>query len=194
MKEIKLIGLLSFIVFFIACRKDGQEPVGPFKDILPITFNYDTITNLSPTYSYTNGVTTEFTVSNRERVLYENINKGARQVEFIKIITADKAQVYGAVRDGTPFTLDMKYSQSGKNYSFSGNYLIGDVEYTTSRSNDTMIVHKGISVAGYNTTEKVFPAAHVQIKGFTLNDYIALLGSGDTLYYKLFDILLIKKK
>lgn len=190
------LSLFLFAVIFLltpGCRKDSDQLVGPFKDKLPVVFRYYTISNLTPTYIHINGETSLFTVSNRERVLVTKMSEAERQVNYIRLISSDKAQIYGAIRNGTPFTLDAKYSQSGNNYIFNSNYITGDIRYTTKRFNDTMVLD-GIVVGHYNTVKTGDEAAYIQINGFTLQDAINKLPQGDTLYYKLFDVLLIKEK
>ncbi|HQW10711.1 MAG TPA: hypothetical protein PLP06_01125 [Saprospiraceae bacterium] len=190
-KYIKFCSVIAGLIFSVSCNK-GDELVGPFKDKLPVIFRYRAIHNITPTYVYTDGIATPYAVSNRDKELDDLIKNAEKQVNYIKILSADRAQFNGAVRDGTPISLDSRYSQSGKTYTFESDYLIGHITYTSTRSNDTMSM-RGLVDVTYRSGQRINYNNTVQIEGFKLSDDIAKLQVGDTLYYRELDVLLIKE-
>jgi len=191
--------LLPYFLFFFSliilasCGKE-DDTVGPFHDTLPVLFSYDTVANFTNTKIYIPGEEDKiYTTSNRENEINKLIAIAAKQLNSIKIISVDRATLSGATRENLPFSLDTKYTQSGKTYTFTGSFLGYEGKYTSTRSNDTMTL-KGLMAVRYRNGQLLNNIASIQASGYQLSDEKSRTQSGDTLYYKECDLLLLKKK
>jgi len=184
--------VLSHIIS--SCCKDENEPYGPFKDVFPVEFNFDTITNITPTHIYTSdGSDKIFSLPEREYEIGVNMNTAKNQVEYIKLLSPDQSEIKGKQRDGvTEVVLDAKYTLNGDTYTFTKDIFIQVINYNAVRLIDTMTM-KGISCIRYNAGARKSRSTVVQVTGYTLEDEKANVEAGDTLYYRIFDIKLVKK-
>lgn len=195
MKIGKLISLTVVLGFIISsCCKKEAEPYGPFQDLFPVEFNFDTIVNVTSTRIFTSdGVDQVFSLPEREYELNVNMNTAKNQVDYIKLLSPDQSEIKGKQRDGvTEVLLDAKYTLSGSTYTFTKDIFVSVLKYNADRVQDTMTM-KGISCLRYNNGNRETRSTVVQVTGYTLEDEKAQVDSGDTLYYRIFDIQLVKK-
>lgn len=190
-----LLILLLLVVILAACKKTEPEGYGIFKDFFPVTFVFDTIKDLSATKVYLySGEEVDFTLPEREVELNQGMIVAKNQVEYLKFLSPDKAEIKGAQRDGaTSIILDTKYTSNGNDYSFEKDIFTMVLRYNAFRNFDT------ISMTGYNSVtynNGIFKnlSTTVNVSPFTLTDEKNRLVPGDSLYYRTFKILLIKDK
>lgn len=191
--KLQPIVLLLFLCTFNCCKKEDNT-VGPFHDTLPVLFSYNTMTNFQDTKIYIPGSgDIIYTTPDRETQINNQSNKAAKQLNSIKIISVDRATLSGATKENIPFSLDTKYSQSGKTYTFTGSFLGYEGKYTSVRSNDTMTL-KGLLAVRCRNGQILNSIASIQASGYQLSDEKSKTQSGDTLYYKECELLLLKQK
>ena len=194
MKNIPFVILLLLSVAMISCCDKEAEPYGPFQDVFAVEFNFDTITNVTPTHIYTSdGNDQIFSLPEREYEIGVNMNTAKNQVEYIRLLSPDQSEIKGKQRDGvTEVVLDAKYTLNGSTYTFTKDIFVSVLTYKAERIKDTMTM-KGISCIRYNNGERKSRSTVVQASGYTLEDEKAQVEPGDTLYYRIFDIKLMKK-
>ncbi len=188
--------VLLLIIFVSSCSScKDDEGYGPFLDKFPVEFNFLEVRNETPTHIYTNdGSDKEYLAFERENELNEQMHIAKNQVEYIKLLGPDQSEIKGRYRDGiTEVVLDAKYSLSGSEYTFSKDLITQVLTYKAQRQADTMTM-KGICCVRYNNGERKDRSTVVQVSGYTLQDEKNKVEPGDTLYYRIFDVRLIKKK
>ena len=189
-------GLLLCIVFIMTgCCEDPDGPYGPFKDTFPVTFNFDTVENITPTFIHTfSGPDVQLTTPEREAEINSYMTNAKNQVTYIKLLGPDQAEIKGKQKDGvTEIVLESKYTQSGSTYTFTKDIITTVLQYTSSRVVDTMSM-KGLSCIRYNNGVRKSRSTVVEVSGYTLADGKATVEPADTLYYKVFDIRRLKEK
>lgn len=186
---------LSIVLIMAGCCKENDEGYGIFKDKFPVTFNFDTVENITPTFIHTiSGPDVQFTTPEREAEINSSMTNAKNQVTYIKLLGPDQAEIKGKQKDGvTEIVLESKYTQSGKTYTFTKDIITAVLQYTSSREVDTMSM-KGLSCIRYNNGVRKSRSTVVEVSGYTLADEKARVEAGDTLYYKVFDIKLLKEK
>jgi len=193
MKLVKALFIILTVSFVGACCKE-DEGYGIFKDSFPVEFQFLEIAEITPTYIHTtSGPDVEFTLPEREAEINANLVTAKDQVTYIKLLGPDQSEIKGKQKDGiTEVVLEAKYTQSGKTYKFEKNIFTEVLKYTSEREADTMTM-KGISCIRYNNGVRKDRSTVVQVSGYTLEDEKAQTEVGDTLYYRVFDIKLLKK-
>ncbi|HNU18153.1 MAG TPA: hypothetical protein PLC76_03250 [Saprospiraceae bacterium] len=186
---------LFFTLFIASCSScKDDEGFGPFQDKFPVVFNFLDVRNETVTHIFTSdGTDVEYLAPERENELNEQMHIARNQVEYIKLLGPDQSEIKGKYRDGiTEVVLDARYSLSGSDYTFSKDLITQVLTYKAKREADTMTM-KGICCVRYNNGERKDRSTVIQVSGYTLQDEKNEVEAGDTLYYRLFDVRLIKK-
>jgi|GEM_PF-1243442 len=190
-----IVLLLALPVVSCSSCKEDDEGYGPFKDKFPVEFNYLDLQNETPTHIYTSdGNDIIYSLPEREEELNIQMNIAKNQINYIKLLGPDQSEIKGKYRDGvTEVVLDAQYSLSGSVYTFTKDIFTQVLTYKAERATDTMTM-KGICCARYNNGVRKDRSTVIQVSGYTLEDEKAKVGSGDTLYYRIFDARLVKKQ
>lgn len=180
--------------FAISCCKDDDTGYGIFKDKFPVEFQFHEIANITPTFIHTTtGPDVQFTIPAREAEINANMTNAENQITYIKLQGPDQAEIKGKQLDGvTEVILESKYTLNNKTYTFTKDIFVQVLTYSSEREADTMTM-KGISCVRYNNGVREHKSTVVQVSGYTLADEKAKTEAGDTLFYRTFDIKLLKK-
>lgn len=188
--------MLMLLLPILSCSscKDDIDGYGPFKDHFPVEFNFKSIDNEISTRIYTkDGVDTEFTLPEREIELNKQMETAQKQITYIKLLGPDQSEIKGKYLDGvTEVILDAPYTLSGSQYTFSKDLITQKLTYNANRIEDTLTMW-GICCVRYNNGVKKDRSTTIQVSGYTLADEKNETESGDTLYYREFDVKLVKK-
>ncbi|MCO6461031.1 MAG: hypothetical protein J5I59_06480 [Saprospiraceae bacterium] len=188
-----------FLVFLIpflscsSCKEDGAG-YGPFNDRFPVEFNFYKISDEIATRIYTSdGNEITYTLPEREAELDKQMTTAQNQITYIKLLGPDQSEIKGKYLDGiTEVILDAKYSLSGSVYTFSKDLITQVLKYNATRNADTLTM-KGICCVRYNNGVRKGRSTTIQVSGYTLDDEKAKTQGSDTLYYRIFNVLLSKK-